>query len=443
MDMIGERAKMAKNMVHSKLTESKSFAVDKDKSGWQPFSDINKVTKLYQKFPATFALLTPYVFLIIPPAFFFGNPDVWFLIGVATLALIGTLTADVFSLARKNKIVSRTTAIEYGPGLFWLAFIIISLSSLIGVASAYSGVGSVAVQIGIANTSSGYLGLIDSLIRGWDIIGLGILCAVYIGRQCSRKSFFLVVLIPIISNMLSAILTQRTAPLFDLVTFLAVLFLLLGIVKLKFVLMAIIVTLIVWPAVFDARNELRIEEGVRVSESVEAFDRIRFDLQFARAQELESPLNIEVPTHLVHPSAIDILRFGLIPRIFDPNREVISTGQVINFALGGTLTSAFTFGPVTTAYVLEGPIYVAIYYFLLAVIVNLIWKSGSQITPIRIILLALVLYGPLGWFSTFPDAIMGTLQSTVSSIPILFVLLVLHHKNRTRSMNRPRGKKKY
>lgn len=410
--------------------------------GWQRFSSPTKFSSLYQRFPTTFTLIAPYILLILPTAFVFGNSDVWFLIGVASFALTGTILGELFGMKRRRYPVSKSTVAEYGPGLFWLSFIAIAVSSVVGVAAAYGGKGSVAVQIGIAEISSGFFGTVDSITAGWSIVGTGMLFAAYVGGQCSRRSFFFVIILMLLAEVIVSFFTQITAPLLSRVILVAMLMLLFGLVGVRVVIAAILAALIIWPIMFDYRNELRIQEGVGVSEKVDAFDRIRFDLQFSRAQELVVPLDIEVTTHLQHPSAIDVLRFGIVPRFLDPDRKIVSTGQVINVALGGTATSAYTFGPVTTAYVLEGPVYLATYYFLLAVIVNLIWRRGMKITPIRLILLALILNGPLGWFSTFPDASIGTVQSLVSALPFLLILFLIRKRKRhstVRSLKQTKG----
>lgn len=399
--------------------------------GWERYRKPAKFTRIYRRFPGTITLVAPYIFLIIPPAIAFGNADVWFLIAVATLAVAGTLLPELFlSKARLNSPLS-TNASQYGVGLFSVSLFAIIVSSVVDIAAAYGGKGSVAVQIGIADAGSGIFGTLDSITGGWAIAGTGILFAAYIGGQCSRQSFFSIIAYMLVSEGVVAYFTQITAPLLSKFIFLSMLLLLFGLIRIRVVIIGILIALIVWPIMFDIRNELRTAEGVVVSEEVDAFDRIRFDLQFARAKELEVPLEIEVPSHLQHPSVVDVLRFGLIPRFLDPDREIISTGQVINVALGGTITSAYTFGPVTTAYVLEGPIYLLAFYFLLSVYVNLVWRKGTKITPTRLVLLSLVFSGPLGWFATFPDATIGMLQSLVSCLPILFLLFILRILNHT------------
>ncbi len=393
-------------------------------AGWERFNSPSALVARYRRYPATFSVLAPYLLLILPPAFVFGNSGVWFLIGVALVAIAGTLIAE-WILPRPKDLVSTTNVDEYGRALLYLGFCAIAVSSVVGVAAASAGKGSIAVQVGLEQVSPGIITNIDSLVEGWVVVGAGLMFAVHIGGQCTRKVLLISLSVAVFSKVMTAYLTQRTAPLLEFITFIAMMALLLGVVRARTIVVGILATLIIWPTVFEMRNELRVVEGVRVSQVVTAFDRLRFDLQFARAQGLQIPLDIEVPGLLQHPTPIDILRFGLIPRFVDRDRDMVSTGVVINVALGGSDASAYTFGPVTTAYVLEGPLYLFSYYLLLAVLLNLIWRGGTQVTPVRFVLLALVLSGPLGWFSTFPETIIGVLQNLVSALPLLVLLPIL------------------
>lgn len=390
--------------------------------GYDTYINAGGPTTLYRRFPTTLTLLAPYVLLILPPAIVFGNPRIWFLIGVALIALAGAIVPELLIPRRARATPLPTDIVEHGRGLVPLAVLAITTSSIVGLAAAYSGKGSVAAQIGVAEESAGFIGTIDSLTRGWMIVGAGLLFAAYIGGHCSRRLLLAALVVPVASTAVAVYFTQITAPLFQLITCLAMLALFLGVIKMRVVIIGMLAILVLWPTVFELRNELREEVGVQVSESVSATDRLRFDLLFARAQDLEIPLDIDMPGLLLHPSPIEMLRYGIVPRFLDPERDLVSTGQVINVALGGVSTSALSFGPVTTAYVLEGPVYLFFYYFLLSVYLNWIWRRRGRITAARLALLALVFHGPLGWISTFPDTTIGMLQNIVAAVPLLLIL---------------------
>ena len=403
--------------------------------GWERYNNPTELVSMYRRFPATFMVMAPYVLLIVPPAVAYGNLGVWFLIGVALIAIAGTSIPEFLGRAPKGVAIPTENVHEYGKNLFRLAIFAISVGSVIHAAAAFEGKGSIAAQAGLVEASSGLVGAIDSSTKGWVIVGVGLLFAAYVGGQCSRKGMFLTLSIAVVAELMASYFTQITAPLLELVTFLSMMALLLGVVRARVVLIGALITLVIWPTVFEFRNELRASEGVWVSDEVTAFDRLRFDLQFADAQEIQVPLDVDVPGILQHPTLIDILRFGLIPRFLDPDRDQVSTGVVVNVALGGARTSARTFGPVTTLYVLEGPLYLFLYYFALSVYVSLLWRRGTRVTPIRLGLLALAMDGPLGWFSTFPDATIGMVQGAISAIP-LFACLLMFRRSEQKKRNR-------
>ncbi|MCC2594328.1 hypothetical protein LKO27_13025 [Tessaracoccus sp. OS52] len=354
----------------------------------------------------------------------FQNRHAWFLMAVALIAIAGTLLPEILR-PQSGRLLPSHNIGEYGTGLPGLACIAISVSSAVGVLAAVGGKGSVSAQVGVSDAAGGLVASIDSLTAGWTPVGIGLLFAAYVGRECSRRFVVTVLCIPIAAEVINVSLTQITAPAVEFFTFLATFALLFGVVRARIVVVAVLAVLIAWPTVFEIRNQLREAAGVTVSDSVDAFDRLRFDLQYSRALELHTPLDLEVPGFLQHPTPWDLLRYGLVPRFVDPDRDEVSTGRVLNVALGGSRESSYSFGPVTNAYVLEGPVYLFFYYVAVSLLVAVIWRRGARITPIRMVLLALMFHGPLGWFSTFPDNLIGTLQDLASSLPLIVTLSFL------------------
>ncbi|MGP5561491.1 hypothetical protein ACTXN9_13065 [Corynebacterium casei] len=400
--------------------------------GDDALSDFARPTRLvafFRRLPTTTLVLAPYLLLFLPPAFIFGNSSVWFLIKVALIALLATTLVDLFWPRTPQMQDPKAILKRYDRRLFHFAFIVVAFSSLVRFLAALAGKGSVAVQTGRAEMSSGYIGTLDSLIGSWGIAGVGLAVAAYFGGYCSKKELFLTVGIGVAGTALGVVFTQITAPLFSEITFLTMFLLFFGLIRSRLILIGIVVVLYIWPTIFEIRNQWRVESGVRVSDEVSAFDRLRFDLQFARAQELSVPLEDTAIGFLQNPNVLDILRYGIIPRFLDPDRDLVSTGQVINMALGGSETSAYTFGPVTTIYVLGGSLYLFFYYALLAVLVNWVWKNGALITPVRLLLLATLFSGPLGWFSTQPDTLIGAVQDVTASVPLFIGLYLIRRKS--------------
>ena len=406
------------------------------RNGWSRYVQPSRLTTTLQRFPVTFAVLVPYVALILPLAIWNQNPSIGYIVGIGSIAVASCFTIELLTGPRSGRRYPSTNAVEYGRGIYKLAVASIIVSSAVSVLAAYSGKGSVAAQIGLVD-GSGPISTLDSLVGGWGILAIGLLLTAYLGDQCSRRELFGNILVLVVGNLAEVYFTGRTAPQLEMITFLATILLLLGVIRVRVALVALVVVLVVWPTTFELRNQLRMEAGVTVDANVSAFDRIRFDEQIARAEVLEPPVTVDYDGVLQHPGVFEFLRFGLVPRVLDPDRKLVSTGLVLNVALGGSTTSAFTFLPVTNTYVLEGPVFLVIWYAALALFVLAVWRNGKSITPMRMMVLALVLSGPLGWFSTYPDRVIGVLQSLVSGIPLFVAVAMIHARSarRRRSVN--------
>lgn len=85
-------------------------------------------------------------------------------------------------------------------------------------------------------------------------------------------------------------------------------------------------------------------------DTIGAYDRLRYNEQVSRAAQIP-----ELPVEVGQPDLVEIIRYGLVPRILDPDRPNLGTAKKINAYLGGGTTSAYTFLPVTTLYVLQVP----------------------------------------------------------------------------------------
>ncbi|GLU61379.1 hypothetical protein [Paenarthrobacter ureafaciens] len=394
------------------------------------------LTSFLKKYPSTFAIAAPYAIIVFPVAILNLNPDIGFIAFTAVLALGPTVLIETIRKNNFKRFQFESNARLYGRSLYRLAHIGVLTSSGVGVLAAVSGKGSVAVQAGLAAASGPFV-IVDSITSGWVIISICFLCVAYAGGECSRREFIWVNFLALLGAGIEVYLTAITAPFLELVTFIFMLMLLMGNIKPKAAVAALICVLILWPLAFDIRNEARSTSGLIVDARVDANERLRFDKQIARAQELDVPLSVEMDGYLQHPTIVDILRYGIVPRFLDEGRDAVSTGVIINVALGGTKTSAFTFLPVATIYVLEGPLFTLFWYALLAISVGIVWRGGTRMTPMRILLMGLLLYGPLGWFSTYPDKMIGTLQVLISGIPFYLILIVIRIRRNSTKSGRP------
>ena len=117
-----------------------------------------------------------------------------------------------------------------------------------------------------------------------------------------------------------------------------------------------------------------------------------------------------------------MFRYGLIPRVLDPDRPALATGTDINVYIGGTSDSAYTFLPLGTIYFLDAKSGIVFYYAGWALVGTALLRFGSGPGPARMIVFGLLMAGPLGWFSTYPDSMVGLLQGTVSITPIVWLV---------------------
>ncbi|WP_101847238.1 hypothetical protein [Zhihengliuella sp. ISTPL4] len=394
-----------------------------------PLSSPSRLQRLFLSYPVSVALSLPYVLLILPQAVWNQNEHLGFLIGVLALALAGAVFVEALvgilrSSGRRARAARTAANVDatferlnaYGPALRRSAYFVTVVGVVVGVVSAAAGIGSIQSQVGLVAVSAP-LSMASALVGGWPTIGSALLVAARMARQLSARSFWSWIGILVVGQALEAYLTAVTATLMTFATSLMMMLLLFGIIRVRFALVTLLIVLIAWPIAFDIRNGLRESSGVAVSADVDAFDRLRFDLQITRAAEIR-----DIPLELGQPGPIEIVRYGLVPRALDPERPPISTGIKINMYLGGSATSSYTFLPVTTAYVLGGPVYLVLWYGFWALLAAIVLRGGRDLSVLRIVLMGLLLSGPLGWFSTFPDRTIGVLQFLVSFLPVLLYL---------------------
>lgn len=373
----------------------------------------------------------PYLVLILPQALWNENEHTGFIFGVFAIAICASLFVEIFiDLIRASKRGhtrgagdvaaegARSRLNEYGPGLRRSAYFVSTVGAVVGVLSAAVGIGSIQSQVGLLVVSAP-LSMATALVGGWPVIGVALLLAARLAGQITGRRFWLWIAAITFGQLIESYLTAITATLMAFATSLMMVLLLFGMIRIRSAIVAVIAVLLVWPLVYDIRNDARQSSGVSVSADVGAFDRLRLDQQVARAAEIQ-----EVPLDLGQPGPAEMVRFGLIPRFLDPDRPTISTGIKINVYLGGSSTSGYSFLPVTTAYVLGGPLYVVFWYAFWALFLSITLRGGNRLTVTRIVLVALVLTGPLGWFSTFPDRTISVIQFFVSFLPILLFLTV-------------------
>ncbi|WP_199516382.1 hypothetical protein [Nucisporomicrobium flavum] len=385
------------------------------------------MTKLLQRYPVTVVMLAPYVALILPQALMYKNPETSFLFWLVGLAVLGATGLEtVFFLVRSpyRSAMDATSANgKYGQAMT-VARAVCSVSIAADAANAWFGGGTVFTQVSGQAASSPVVSA-TSLLSSWKYVAVGLLMSVALGKSAPRNSVYRWLIALVACQVFVTALTARTQPVIGFLTFVGLFGLLLGVVRLRFMMIGVVVILLVWPTVFAIRNEIREKGGVAVSEDVSAEDRLRFDLQIAGVAKFKVPA--PVPGR---PGVDEMLRYGLIPRFLDADRPLLSTGARINSYLGGDETSSYTFLPLGTIYFLDGPDGVVLFFALWSFIVLLLLRTGNPGPgAVKLCILSLAIAGPLGWTNTYPDSIAAFIQSMVSAGPILVALIVLRRRS--------------
>lgn len=375
---------------------------------------LDPLARILRRAPVASMLVMPYGLLFIPMALINNNPDTAFMVKVLAIAL---LPAAAFELAlRTSRRGGEPNPVRAPEVLAPLAKAV----SVVGFGSvllnALMGSGTIADQVSGVSSASSPVVALTSLFLSWQYLGLALILAAFQAGQLDRRQVLLWSAAGLAVNALKFGFTLISAPLFTFMITCLFLLIYTGIIRTRQAVAAMLVVLLLWPVVHTARDQARASLGIRVS-SASATERLRYDLQITRAAEIQPPLDVG------QPRMGEIARYGLVPRVLDQGRPVISTGVRIASYLAGQPTPwAFTFLPVTTLYVFEGPQTLALFYLGIAVMAFVLLRNGTRQGPIRMMVFVLLLSGPLGWFATFPDSTIGSIQGIVSAVPIVLVL---------------------
>ncbi|MFI7022110.1 hypothetical protein [Micromonospora sp. NPDC049900] len=376
----------------------------------------------------------PYAVLVVPMAVLNGNPDLGFIVMLLALALPGCVLVELAFLRR----VGRRGEWQRGlaeasaghPHLFTIARAVTLVSVTADLAGAWAGRGTIFTQLtGEVVTSP--TAMLSSLFMGWRYLAFALLAASLLAGQAGRLACLRWTAYLIGAQVVVAMATALTAPVMGYLSFVVALAALCGLLHTRFVVIAVIALFLIWPTVYAARNEIRVDGGVAVDEEVTSGDRLRFDLQVTRASEYDVPVDIE------RPGVSQIVRYGLVPRALDPDRPALSTGTRINEYLGGTSTSAYTFLALGTIYFLDGPWGVVLFYTGWALVGVLLLRAGGPPGPVRLALFGFAVASPLMWSKVYPESMISFVQFCVAALPVLLLLRLTRHRVPTPAPPRP------
>lgn len=377
------------------------------------------VGQLLRCYPVSFLVLAPYALLILPMAVVNDNPRTGFIMFLVGLALLGTVTVETFCLLlgrpdpQWRRGMRQATARH--PGIYPVARLVVLISIGAELLGAHLGEGNLVAQIS-GETADTPMVAVTKLFSGWAALGFALLVASHLGGYLSKAKLCVWLGALVVSKAVVTVLTALTAPLIAFVFFAVTAGVVCGVFRLRYLMVGTLMLVLLWPAMFDYRNGLREDQGVAVDDAVTATDRMRLDRQLTVVSETE------VPVDLGQPEGVDYLRYGLVPRILDPNRPALTTGQQINQYLGGSRTSASNFLLLGNMWFFDGPDGVVAVHAFWAGFVALLMRWRSRPGPARLSLVCLVFSDALMWSGTYPDSMIGFLQHVVSAMAVFSLL---------------------
>ncbi|MBM7080198.1 hypothetical protein [Micromonospora humida] len=374
---------------------------------------------LLRCYPVSFLVLAPYALLIFPMAVFYDNPQTGFIVLLVGLALLGSVSVETLGLffgrpdPQWRQGMRQATA-RY-PRIYPVARLVTLTSIAADLLGTYLGRGSIVAQIS-GELSDAPMVALTKLFSGWGALGFALLVASHLGGRLSRGKLYGWLAALVTTQAVVTMLTALTAPLVAFLFFVVSAGVVCGVFRLRYLLLGTVVMVLLWPAIFEYRNEIRQDQGIEVSDAVTAVDRIRLDRQ------LTLVAGIEVPVDLGQPGLVDHLRYGLVPRIVDPDRPALSTGQQINQFLGGGPTSASNFLLLGNIWFFDGPVGVLGVHAFWAGFVALLLRWRARPGPARLSLFCLVCSDVLLWSGTYPESTIAFLQHVVSAMTVFFLL---------------------
>ncbi|TDB79765.1 hypothetical protein [Micromonospora sp. KC721] len=372
---------------------------------------------IVRHYPVTVVVLAPYALLIVPLAVLHANPDTGFVLRLLGAALLGTVAVETAALAlRRRRWRPGVGAVNASYRHVYLAARIVAVVGVLAsITGAQAGHGTIFTQL-TADVAASPVTRVTSLAAGWSYLAFALLLASYLGGHAPRRRVLCWVGFLVAGQIVTVTATGITSPAFGYLSFLAAAGAVCGLLRAREVVVVGVVLLVAWPTLFTLRNELRVEGGVSVAADVTASDRLRLDLQLAEVAQHDAPVDVG------QPGITDFARYGLVPRMLDPDRPPLSTGALINQYLGGSATSAYSFLALGNVYFIEGWSGVPLYYAGWAAVAVLLLRARGTPGPVRLTLFCFVLAGPLLWSSSHPDSMIGFLQHTVSALPVLLLL---------------------
>jgi len=355
------------------------------------------------RYPVTLLFALQYVGLAVVPAVINNNPYLPFVLSIAAVGLLAAFLAEWIVGAAAGHLVDAQATRYPGMASVWVVTLIGGLALLGAV---LLGAGTYATLVGLTTASP--LTTLLTPLAPWLIIGCGFALASWRAGVLSRRSVIFLITVALASQVVSGLWVAKLAAVMSVALSVAAGMALAGFFRPRWLLVGFGVAIILWPTLYEARNAARgqiVASSVSQPSTLDASSRLREDLLLQQAA-LFGPLK------LPQPSAIDIVRFGLIPRALDPGRGSLPGGTTLSVAVGSTSQSSSTFTVLGTLWSLNGGFPGVILY--VGCVALAICIIARRLTPTRLAL-AMLLVNNLIWIEvTYPDNVAAALQGLIS-----------------------------
>lgn len=387
----------------------------------QPVKIASSLLRPSLGYPVTQLLALQYMGLAVFPAVLNDNPYLPFILSLVAVALLTSALVEWLS-GRARRGHRRVRTANYPSSLsIWT---ITLAGAFATIAAPLLGASTYSTQVGLT-AASPVTTLLTPFVP-WLLFGCGFALACWRAGLMSRKATILLLGIALLVQLVAVLNIGRTAGLMNFALALGAACGLVGFFRPRWLWVGLAVAVLAWPLLFGLRNSTRQEAAGLANgptSTVTAQDRLREDLLLSQAAVYGQSLDVP------QPSAIDIIRFGLVPRLLDPSRGELPSGTALNAAVGGSSSSALTFTTLGTLWSLNGSFAgVMAYVSIAAAAMGFVCR---RITPTRMALAMLLVYHLIWIESTYPDNVAAVLQGFISLAAASAIVAAL--RNRTRA----------
>jgi hypothetical protein len=362
---------------------------------------------ILRKWPITTLLASQYLFFVIVPALAKGDEsNISFILGLIVPAVCVSLFVES-ALAPLGTLGGRDRDIS------WNAIIVVTAVGF-GAKALASLQGASSYETQIGSRALGALSSLFTPFQPWTLVGplLG-LYAAKTGRISRERCLALLAAASVLivaQHVYLAILGPAMSYLLAM-AFGAVL---AGVVRLRWVVVAAVAVALAWPTIHALRQENRLRYGItdynlRAQASPE--QRLQLDKNIALAADIDTPADVG------QPGLVQILKFGLLPRLLDPDRPELATGKRVSVALGGAPNTSFGFTTLGNVYVLSGHVDVIVFVVVFALLMGVLLRLRGVAPFVLSVLVARECF----WIDAgYPDSIAGLLAGAMAMVIALF-----------------------